>query len=59
MSVHALEAGNCLLVMKGAPERILERCQKILVNDESADMTDRWKSACDAACLELAAKGNI
>ena len=46
VSVHEIpdksENGR-LLVMKGAPERILERCQTILVNGKELELTDEWK----------------
>ncbi len=46
-----------LLVMKGAPERILERCSTILVNGEEKDMTDEWKDSFNSAYLELGGLG--
>ncbi|KAF2900898.1 hypothetical protein ILUMI_05303 [Ignelater luminosus] len=57
VSVHALEKSGCLLVMKGAPERILERCKTIFIDNSTKDMTDRLRAVCDSACLELAGKG--
>jgi magnesium-transporting ATPase (P-type) len=30
--------------MKGAPERILNRCSKILINGEERDFDDYWKA---------------
>jgi len=46
-----------LLVMKGAPERILERCSKILIKGEEKDMTDHWRDAFNAAYMELGSLG--
>ena len=46
-----------LLVMKGAPERILERCSTILVNGEVKDMTEEWKESFNNAYLELGGLG--
>jgi len=46
-----------LLVMKGAPERILERCSTILVNGEVKEMTEDWKESFNNAYLELGGLG--
>jgi len=46
-----------LLVMKGAPERILERCSTILVNGEEKEMTAEWKDSFNNAYLELGGLG--
>jgi sodium/potassium-transporting ATPase subunit alpha len=34
-----------LLVMKGAPERILEHCSQILINGEDLELTEEWRNA--------------
>ena len=34
-----------VLVMKGAPERILDRCTTILINGEEQEVTEEWRSA--------------
>lgn len=34
-----------LLVMKGAPERIIKLCNKILINDKEYDLDEEWKEA--------------
>merc|ERR1712223_1668537 len=46
-----------LLVMKGAPERILARCGTIVVNGEEKKMTDEWKEAFNNAYMELGGLG--
>ena len=46
-----------LLVMKGAPERILDRCSTIVIDGEEKDMTDEWKDAFNNAYLELGGLG--
>ena len=46
LSIHEVE-GRYLLVMKGAPERVLAKCGKILINGEETDMTDEWKGKYD------------
>ncbi|QQP54487.1 Sodium/potassium-transporting ATPase subunit alpha, partial [Caligus rogercresseyi] len=46
-----------LLVMKGAPERILDRCSTILVNGEIKELNSDWKDAFNAAYLELGGLG--
>lgn len=57
VSVHALETEGCLVAMKGAPERILERCSTILLNGQNKELTDSLRKVCDQACLDLAEKG--
>jgi len=49
--------GPYVLVMKGAPERILDRCSTILINGENKEMTDEWKEAFNGAYLELGGLG--
>ena len=49
--------GEHLLVMKGAPERILDRCTSILVNGEEKPLDDKWKEAFNNAYLELGGLG--
>ena len=46
-----------LLVMKGAPERILDRCSTILINGENVPLNDEWKEAFNCAYLELGGLG--
>jgi sodium/potassium-transporting ATPase subunit alpha len=46
-----------LLVMKGATERIIARCTKMLVKGKEIEMTDAVKETVDARMLELGAKG--
>lgn len=55
--MHALETEGCLVAMKGAPERILERCSTILLNGNDEELTDLLRSICDKACLMLAEQG--
>jgi len=46
LSIHETEESDprYLLVMKGAPERILDRCSTILINGEELEMTEEWRS---------------
>ena len=46
-----------LLVMKGAPERILDRCSTIMIDGEEHKMTSEWKEAFNNAYLELGGLG--
>ena len=46
LSIHEVE-GRYLLVMKGAPERVLARCGKMLINGEEVEMTDEWRGKYD------------
>merc|ERR1712020_782886 len=60
VSIHETEDKSDprhLLVMKGAPERILARCGTIVVNGEEKQMTDEWKEAFNNAYLELGGLG--
>lgn len=43
--------------MKGAPERILERCSTIFVHGKEVAMTDEWKNLFNQAYLELGGLG--
>merc|ERR1712165_144281 len=60
VSIHETEDKSDprhLLVMKGAPERILARCGTIVVNGEEKQMTDEWKEAFNNAYMELGGLG--
>jgi len=56
LSIHKVD-GKYLLVMKGAPERILQRCGKILINGEEQEMTDEWRAKYDKAYEHLGGLG--
>merc|ERR1712226_836725 len=58
VSIHE-QAGksNYLLVMKGAPERILERCTTIHVNGQDLPMDQQWKDRFNAAYMDLGGMG--
>ncbi|XP_018565491.1 sodium/potassium-transporting ATPase subunit alpha [Anoplophora glabripennis] len=57
ISIHAMEEGGCLVVMKGAPERILARSSKMCTKKGTEEMTDDMRILCDRAMTELAEKG--
>ena len=58
VSVHENEGKNGNnLVMKGAPERILDRCSTILVNGADVPLTDEWKENFNNAYMELGGLG--
>merc|ERR1711937_1106900 len=44
-------------VMKGAPERILDRCSTIVVDGRELPMTEEWRNAFEAAYMELGGLG--
>merc|ERR1711944_53019 len=46
-----------LLVMKGAPERILQRCSTIIVDGRELPLTEEWKNAFETAYMELGGLG--
>ena len=43
--------------MKGAPERILDRCNKIMSNGKIHDMTQEWKDDFETAYMDLGGCG--
>jgi sodium/potassium-transporting ATPase subunit alpha len=53
---HRQRGGN-LLVMKGAPERIFDRCSTILVNGEDRPLTPEWRQAFNEAYMEMGGLG--
>merc|ERR1712213_177860 len=60
VSVHETEDNNdnrYLLVMKGAPERIVDRCSTIIVDGRELPMTEEWKNAFETAYMELGGLG--
>merc|ERR1712165_676202 len=46
-----------LLVMKGAPERILDRCSKILIDGKEVELTQEWRDRFNRAYMELGGLG--
>ena len=60
VSIHRLDDPNedrHLLVMKGAPERILERCTSIVIDGIDRPMTEEWKQAFNQAYMQLGGLG--
>jgi len=60
VSIHETEDPKdkrYLLVMKGAPERILDRCNKIMSNGKIHDMTQEWKDDFETAYMDLGGRG--
>jgi sodium/potassium-transporting ATPase subunit alpha len=60
VSIHETEDPNdnrYLLVMKGAPERILERCSTIVVDGREMPLTEEWKNSFETAYMELGGLG--
>merc|ERR1719466_171242 len=60
VSVHETEDKSdprYLLVMKGAPERILERCTTIFINGEDVPMDETMKESFETAYMELGGLG--
>lgn len=51
-----LEDGLCVYI-KGAPERILNRCSKVLVNGEEVDFDDELRAEVDEANYEFGSLG--
>ena len=60
LSIHTTnneEDPRHILVMKGAPERILDRCSTIFINGEEKPLNEEWKEAFNNAYLELGGLG--
>merc|ERR1712214_111895 len=60
VSIHETEDKadpHYILVMKGAPERILARCTTITVDGKDVPLNDEWKDAFNSAYLELGGLG--
>jgi len=59
VSVHQTDDGDdrYLLVMKGAPERILERCSSIYMDGADLELNDFWKNQFNTAYMELGGLG--
>merc|ERR1712001_170777 len=59
VSIHEFPEGDSvhLLVMKGAPERILDRCSSIVVNGQEHQLTAEWKEKFETAYMELGGLG--
>merc|ERR1712183_33165 len=60
VSIHETEDKNdnrYLLVMKGAPERIVDRCSSIVVEGRELPLTEEWKNAFETAYMELGGLG--
>jgi len=59
VSIHETNDSDprSLLVMKGAPERILERCSTIVVEGKEYPLNDEWKNAFETAYMELGGLG--
>merc|ERR1711935_1056833 len=60
VSIHETEEKSdpqYLLVMKGAPERILERCSTITIDGKDVAMDDEWKEAFNSSYMELGGLG--
>jgi len=46
-----------IMMMKGAPERILERCSTICIDGKDLPLTQQWKDNFEAAYMELGGLG--
>lgn len=58
VSIHDNESKTgYILVMKGAPERILECCSKMLVKNQELQMDDSWRENFNKAYMELGGLG--
>jgi sodium/potassium-transporting ATPase subunit alpha len=58
ISIHEQEEdARYVLVMKGAPERILKLCSSILVNGKEVALNDEWRNKFEEAYRSLGEMG--
>ncbi|PAV78850.1 hypothetical protein WR25_13870 [Diploscapter pachys] len=57
VSIHDTDTDEYLLVMKGAPEKILDACKTIVINGKEESLDDKKKADFNAAYLELGGMG--
>ncbi|CAG5896380.1 unnamed protein product [Menidia menidia] len=59
LSIHEVEdnPSGHILVMKGAPERILDRCSTIMVQGQELPLDENWREAFQNAYMELGGLG--
>lgn len=58
VSVHEItDDPRYLIVMKGAPERILDRCSTIFMNDKEVPLDDKLKDSFQQAYMDLGGLG--
>ncbi|XP_049854932.1 sodium/potassium-transporting ATPase subunit alpha-like [Schistocerca gregaria] len=60
VSVHRTKEdgpSEYLMVMKGAPERLLERCTRVLMGVEEHPLDHKWRLACQEAYGQMMAMG--
>uniref|UniRef100_A0A665XD90 Sodium/potassium-transporting ATPase subunit alpha n=1 Tax=Echeneis naucrates TaxID=173247 RepID=A0A665XD90_ECHNA len=59
LSIHEVEdnPSGHTLVMKGAPERILDRCSTIMIHGQEQPLDESWKDAFQNAYMELGGLG--
>ncbi|XP_040183060.1 potassium-transporting ATPase alpha chain 1 [Rana temporaria] len=60
LSIHELQDPldlRYLLVMKGAPERILERCSTIMIKGQEIPLDEQWQEAFQTAYMDLGGLG--
>jgi sodium/potassium-transporting ATPase subunit alpha len=56
LSIHVVDGQHCM-VMKGAPERILDRCGYIMNKGQVEKLSDAWASNFDNAYMTLGGMG--
>uniref|UniRef100_A0A8D0H6Q0 Sodium/potassium-transporting ATPase subunit alpha n=1 Tax=Sphenodon punctatus TaxID=8508 RepID=A0A8D0H6Q0_SPHPU len=57
VSRQRVGSNRYLLVMKGAPERILERCSTIMIKGQELPLDEQWKEAFQTAYMDLGGLG--
>lgn len=59
VTIHQMEQNpnRLIVMMKGAPERILQRCGSIMVNGELVDMNEEWSQKVEKANETLGGMG--
>lgn len=60
LSIHSPEDETKkwpVLVMKGAPERVIQRCSRIMLNGEIIELSAQWREKFEASYEQLGAMG--
>ena len=58
VSIHEIPTSNDFqLVMKGAPERILDRCSTVLIDGREAPINDTFRNHFNEAYIHLGGMG--
>jgi len=57
VSIHEMQGTRYILVMKGAPERIFDRCTSIMIDGKEEPINDYWRENFNQAYMNLGGLG--